>query len=113
VTAVNPLRDVRVVTFAFDPLPGGNSENARLTGAGNKIGDRRVMVKRMAEQLASIEPAPISTGACSCWQWRIKIVQPYTTDKEKLLKAVDKAIMTPARRTTKCPTRSRRLRPPQ
>ena len=26
---VNPLRDVRVVTFAFDPLPGSNFNNER------------------------------------------------------------------------------------
>lgn len=29
---VNPLRDVRVVTFAFDPLPGANFNNERLSG---------------------------------------------------------------------------------
>ena len=38
---VNPLRDVRVVTFAFDPLPGANANNERLNGANAGGGDRR------------------------------------------------------------------------
>ena len=93
---VNPLRDVRVVTFAFDPLPGANFNNERTSGANAGGGDRRVLVKRMAEELLKID-----TGANFYWgvflmgRGRISVVQPYTTDKDKLMTAVEKAIMSP------------------
>jgi len=96
VSVMNPLRDVRVVTFAFDPLPGGNSANERNSGSNAGGGDRRVLVKRVAEELLKAD-----TGANFYWGvfltggGRVKIVQPYTTDKEKLFRAIDKAVMSP------------------
>ncbi|HEY3738924.1 MAG TPA: VWA domain-containing protein [Bryobacteraceae bacterium] len=93
---VNPLRDVRVVTFAFDPLPGANANNERLNGANAGGGDRRILVKKVAEQLLQIDAgANFYWGVFLMGRGRINVVQPYTTDKDKLLAAVDKAIMSP------------------
>jgi VWFA-related protein len=93
---VNPLRDVRVVTFAFDPLPGANANNERTNGANAGGGDRRVLVKRVAEELLKIDAgANFYWGVFLMGRGRINVVQPYTTNKDKLLSAVDKAIMSP------------------
>ena len=93
---VNPLRDVRVVTFAFDPLPGPNFNNERTSGANAGGGDRRVLVKRVAEELLKMDSAAnFYWGVFLMGRGRINLVQPYTQDKEKLLAAVGKAIMSP------------------
>ena len=95
-SSVNPLRDVRVVTFAFDPLPGSNANNERLNGANAGGGDRRVLVKRVAEELLKMDVgANFYWGVFLMGRGRINVVQPYTADKDKLLNAVDKAIMSP------------------
>ena len=93
---VNPLRDVRVVTFAFDPLPGPNFNNERTSGANAGGGDRRVLVKKVAEELLKMDSAAnFYWGVFLMGRGRINLVQPYTQDKDKLLAAVGKAIMSP------------------
>ena len=93
---VNPLRDVRVVTFAFDPLPGPNFNNERTSGANAGGGDRRVLVKKVAEELLKMDSAAnFYWGVFLMGRGRINLVQPYTQDKNKLLAAVGKAIMSP------------------
>ncbi len=93
---VNPLRDVRVVTFAFDPLPGPNFNNDRTSGSNAGGGDRRILVKKVAEELLKMD-----TGVNFYWgvflmgRGRVNMVQPYTQDKDKLLAAVGKAVMSP------------------
>ena len=93
---VNPLRDIRVVTFAFDPLPGPNFNNDRTNGSNAGGGDRRLLVKRVAEELLKIDTdANFYWGVFLMGRGRINVVQPYTTDKEKLLAAVAKAVLSP------------------
>lgn len=55
-----------------------------------------MLVKRVAEELLKVDSgANFYWGVFLMGRGRINVVQPYTTDKDKLLSAVGKAIMSP------------------